>query len=63
MLAGMLAVLDFDILDASLEITHKTILLIIVEIINYERPFAYVAIDHQPLTALEQWKASKHRLL
>jgi len=25
--------------------------------------FAYVAIDHQPLTTLEQWKASKHRLL
>jgi len=25
--------------------------------------FAHVAIDHQPLTALEQWKASRHRLL
>jgi len=24
---------------------------------------AYVAIDHQPLTALKQWKASRHRLL
>jgi len=23
------------------------------------RPFAHIAIDHQPLTALEQWKASK----
>jgi len=22
-----------------------------------------IAIDHQPLTALEQWKASRHRLL
>jgi len=27
------------------------------------RPFAHVAIAHQPLTALEQWKASKHRLV
>jgi len=27
------------------------------------RPFAHIAIDHQPLTALEQWKASRHRLL
>jgi len=27
------------------------------------RPFIHVAIDHQPLTALEQWKASRHRLL
>jgi len=26
-------------------------------------PFAHVAIDHQPLTMLEQWKASRHRLL
>jgi len=24
---------------------------------------APIAIDHQPLTALEQWKASRHRLL
>jgi len=23
-------------------------------------PIAHVAIDHQLLTALEQWKASKH---
>jgi len=27
------------------------------------RPFAHVAIDHQPFTELEQWKASRHRLL
>jgi len=27
------------------------------------RPFAHVAIDHQPLTALEQWKTSRHQLL
>jgi len=27
------------------------------------RPFVYVAIDHQPFTALEQWKASRHWLL
>jgi len=27
------------------------------------RPFAHVAVDYQPLTALEQWKASRHRLL
>jgi len=27
------------------------------------RPFTYVAIDHQPLIVLEQWKASRHRLL
>jgi len=26
-------------------------------------PVCHVAIDHQPLTALEQWKASRHRLL
>jgi len=26
-------------------------------------PFGHVAIDHQPLTALEQWKASRHRPL
>jgi len=26
-------------------------------------PFAHVAIEHQPLTALEQWKASRHPLL
>jgi len=26
-------------------------------------PFVHVAIDYQPLTALEQWKASRHRLL
>jgi len=26
-------------------------------------PFAHVAIDHQLLTVLEQWKASRHRLL
>jgi len=26
-------------------------------------PFSHVAIAYQPLTALEQWKASKHRLL
>jgi len=24
------------------------------------RPFPHVAINHQPLTALEQWKASRH---
>jgi len=23
----------------------------------------HVAIDHQPLTTLEQWKLSRHRLL
>jgi len=27
------------------------------------RPFAYVAIDHQPLAALEQWKAFKYWVL
>jgi len=27
------------------------------------RTFAHVTIDHQPLTALEQWKASRHWLL
>jgi len=27
------------------------------------RPFAHFAIDHQPLTALEQWKASRYGLL
>jgi len=30
---------------------------------NEWRLFAHVAIDHQPLTALEQWKVSRHRLL
>jgi len=25
---------------------------------NEWRPFAHVAVDHQPLTALEQWKVS-----
>jgi len=25
--------------------------------------FTHVAIDHQPLIALEQWKVSRHRLL
>jgi len=27
------------------------------------RAFAHVAIAHQPLIDLEQWKASRHRLL
>jgi len=27
------------------------------------RPFAHVAIDYQSLTALEQWKTSRHWLL
>jgi len=31
--------------------------------LNEWRLFGHVAIDHQPLTALEQWKASRHRLL
>jgi len=26
-------------------------------------PFDHSPIDHQPLTTLEQWKASRHRLL
>jgi len=30
---------------------------------NEWRPFVHVAIDHQPLTAFEQWKTSRHRLL
>jgi len=26
-------------------------------------PFGHESIGHEPLTALEQWKASRHRLL
>jgi len=49
--------------DISVSFYHKDTILSMILYDIVGGPFYYVPIDHQPLTTLEQWKASRHRLL